>query len=359
MAISMEVLAFFLLLFISTRKYKMNMYFRFLPYLILFVFMAIRFDYGDGKEYRTMFYYLHEGVSTTKAEGIEPLYAWLNRILPSFEWVIIITSLIYVFAFYLIISRSLSYQQRGLGLLIMAIHPYILMVDMSAIRQSVAIALIIIGVFIANSYKCIYYIPFCILAAFFHKSAVVMLPVVFLFGKKHFSTFFKCIIFGGTMFFFLLPDKLFQLVETVMPAVGLDSANYLSYLYNGNENGSLAVLLSFMTMAFFLLCGDAVDEKYAIYVKMSVLAMIFEALQGKIQQFGRVDMYFLPFLALSLPLILKRDAKNLEIRAFRNSFLLNPTGCWLVEICFIAVFAWKLVGFMTPQFAYYSIFTAN
>ncbi|MDO4385126.1 MAG: EpsG family protein [Clostridia bacterium] len=359
MAISLEVITFFLLLFASTRKYKRNMYFRFLPYLILFIFMAVRFDYGDGKEYRSLFYYLHNNIKADVAEGVEPLYAWLNEALPNFQCVIVVTSFVYVVAVYLIMSKSLSYQQRGMGLLIMAIHPYILMVDMSAIRQSVAIALIIIGVYIANRYKRVYYVPFCILAVFFHKSAIAMLPIVFLFNKKHFSIFTKCVVFGGMVFFILMPDKLFDLVETIMLTIGLDSANYLMYLYNGNVNGSLAVILSVLIMIFFLLCGDAIDKKYAIYVKMSILAMFFEALQGRIQQFGRIDMYFLPFLTLSIPMILKRDTQNVEIRAFGNVFLLNQTGCWFVEICFIAVFAWKFIGFMTPQFAYYSIFTAG
>ena len=357
MAISLEVIVFFLLLFLSIRRYRANEYFRFLPYLIIFIFMAARYDYGDGKSYRIMFNTLHNGGSIN---DIEPLYTWINKLLPSFEIVIVITSFIYIAAFYLIISGTLSYQQRGLGLLIMAIHPYILMVDMSAIRQSVAIALIIIGVYIANKSKRIYYIPFCILATLFHKSAILLLPVIFLFSKKNFSALIKGIIFGGAVFFLLVPDRLFELMEVVLPVVGLDSSNYLAYLNNGNENGSLAIALSLIIMAFFIVFGDTVENRNAIYVKLSVLAMLFEALQGRIQQFGRIDMYFLPFLALSLPLILKRESQRvIRVKMFGKSFLLSRNVCWLAEICFIVVFAWKFIGFMTPQFAYQSVFTIN
>lgn len=354
MAISIEVIVFLLLVFITTRRYRSHVYFKYLPYLVVFAFMAIRYDYGDDRSYRAMFSYLHNGINEN---GIEPLYAWINKCLPNFGSVVVFASLIYVLVFYLVVSRVLTYKQRGLALLVLTLHPYILFVDMSAIRQSVAIALIVAGVYFANEYNRGWFIPFCILAALFHKSAIVLVPIFFLFGKHHFLVKTKLVIVGGTAFFLLMSDKLFRLLEIVLSVLKLNSANYLSYLYNGNENSGLAVALSFIVMAFFMLCGDAVDEKKAIYVKLSILAMVFEALQGRVQQFGRIDMYFLPFLVLSLPLILKNETKTLQVKMLKGSHIFNKYGCWLVEACFIAVFIWKLFGFMTPQFAYCSLFT--
>lgn len=356
MSISVEVIIFLLLLFIATRRYRTKLYLKCLPYLVIFTFMAIRYDYGDGKSYRELFNNLHNGAD---AKDIEPFYVWLNRILPSFELVVLVTSAIYVFAIYLLVSNTLTYRQRGLALFVMALHPYILMVDMSAIRQSVAIALAIIGVYVANKYKTIYFVPFCLIAALFHKSALILFPLLFIFGKRHFTTKMKMAILGGTVFFLLVPEKLFVLIEAVLSATKLNTLNYLSYLYNGNENSALAVLLSLIIMAFFMLCGDAVDHRNAIYVKLSIIAMVFEALQGKVQQFGRIDMYFLPFLIISLPLILKGNPQRLTVQFMSKEYSFNKYACWIVETCFVGVFAWKFMSFMTPQYAYYSIFTAR
>lgn len=356
MMLNVEVAAFLLLLFIATRKYRTNLYLRYTPYIIVFLFMAFRYNYGDEGAYRRIYNSLQSGVDV---DDVEPLYAWLNKISPNFTVIVILTSAVYVFAFYLIVSKVLTYEQRGLALLIMAVHPYILMVDMSAIRQSIAIAIVIVGVYVANKHRGVYFIPFCLLAYLFHKSAIVLLPVVFLFGKRHFSAHAKWIIFGGTVFFLLVPGKLFALLETVLDAVGLDTANYLAYLYNGGTNAVFAVLLSLCIMVFFMLCGNVVENKNAVYVKLSIFAMVLEALQGSVQQLGRIDMYFLPFLAISFPLILKNgQSQKLRINACGNTLALDRYGCWLVEFCFVAVFAWKLIGFMTPQYTYHSIFTA-
>ena len=353
MAIGAEVLLFFLLVFITTRRYRTNLYFRFFPYIVIFIFMAIRYDYGDGRSYRTMFASIHGG---DNIEGVE-LYVWINKLLPSFDAVIVITSLFYVWAIYFVLSRLLTYKQRGLALLVVTLHPYILMVDMSAIRQSVAIALILVGVYIANEYKSIFFVPFCLIATLFHKSAIILLPLIFLIRKRHFNAKGKWAILGGTVFFLIVPNRLFQLLEVVLAATKLNTANYLAYLYSGYKNGGLAVALSLIVMIFLMLCGNVVKEKNSIYVKLSILAMVFEALQGRVQTFGRIEMYFLPFLMMSLSMILKKEPQTLEVLAPNHVIVFNKYACWLIEGCFIAVFIWKLIGFMTPQFAYQSIFT--
>lgn len=113
--------------------------------------------------------------------------------------------------------------------------------------------------------------------------------------------------------------------------------------------------MSLIIMIFLMLCGNAVEGKNSIYVKLSILAMVFEVLQGKGQQFGRIDMCFLPFLTLSIPM--KKEPQTLEVLVPNGVLAFNKYACWLVEVCFIVVFIWKLIGFMTPQFAYQSVFT--
>lgn len=350
MAISAEVLLLFLLVFVSTQRYKFNQYFRFLPYFLVFIFMAIRADFGDGFVYRAEFENLQNG---NNWRNWEPLWVALNRLMPNFRAVIIVTSLIYVLAFYYIISKALSYKQRPLALAVLMIHPYILMVDMSAMRQSIAIAIIMLGAYTANKYRGFYFIPFCLLAALFHKSAIVLLPIVVLFNQKPFSRKIKWGIFGGTIFFLTFHNIFFHLLYNMMTAAKL--YYYRGYLYSVAQNGKLAVILSLIMLAFLLLCGDVVSGTNAIYVKLSVLAMAIEAMQGCVQQLGRIDMYFLPFLVLALPLILKE--KYLKIQFFHRSIVVNQYGCWIVQACLLAMFAKKLMGFMTPQYMYHTIFT--
>ena len=355
MAINATVIIFILLVFLTTRRYENNRYFRYLPYIVIFLFMAGRYDYGDGIAYRQMFDYLHYGMSVPGMK-LEPLYSFLNRVLPSFSAVVVVTSLIYVLAFYIIISGALTLKQRSLALIFAVLHPYILMVDMSAIRQSVAIALLMVGVYLANKYKAVLYIPFCVVATLFHKSAIVLLPVFFLFLKRKLAVKIKVVIMGATFFFLLAPEKLFGIINSLLKLTGLNNANYLSYLNNGYGNSIQAVALSFVQLIFFMLCGDSVEEKNTIYVKLSVIAIVAELLQGCIQTLGRIQMYFLPFIVVSLPLILKRKEKTLKVQLFNKSYEIK-NGNWIAEVCWIVVFIWKFVGFMTPRYAYRSVFT--
>lgn len=350
MAISAEMLLSFLLIFISTQKYKHNQYFRFLPYFLIFIFMAIRVDFGDGFVYRVEFENLQSG---NNRRNWEPLWVALNQLMPNFRAVIIVTSLMYVLAFYYVISKTLSYKQRTLALTVLMVHPYILMADMSAMRQSIAIAIIMLGVYTANKYRSFYFIPFCLFAMLLHKSVIVLLPIVVLFNQKPFSRKIKWGIFGGTILSLIFRNVFFHLLDTLMAAAKLNY--YREYLHGAAQNGKIAIMLSLVTMAFLLLCGDVVSEKNIIYVKLSVLAMVIEAMQGCVQQLGRIDMYFLPFLVLALPLILKEN--YLKIQFCRRSIVVNQYGCWIVQACLLAIFAKKLMGFMTPQYMYHTIFT--
>lgn len=354
MTFGVEALVFFLLIFISTRRYQKQLYFRFLPYIIMFVFMAIRYDYGDGKSYRMMFTYLHNGINI---KDIEPLYVWVNRILPSFDAVVIVTSLVYVFLFYYVLSKVLTYEQRGLALLVMVLHPYILMIDMSAIRQSIAIAIVFCGVYIANRYKCTLFIPFCLVATLFHKSAIILLPIVFLFEKRHFSKKVKWILFSGTVFFLIAAPKLVKVIESILTALKLNTNNYLAYLYSGYTNGNFAVVLSLLIMLFFMLYDDEVEKENAIYVKLSIIAMIMEALQGSIQSLGRIEMYFLPFFIISVPLIVKNTQQELNFSINGRILSLGKRGMMVIEACFVLMLLWKMSHFMTPQYAYHAIFS--
>lgn len=354
MTFVVKVIVFFLLILITTRRYQKHLYFRFLPYIIVFIFMAIRYDYGDGKSYRIMFTYLHNGMNI---KGVEPLYVWLNRILPSFEAVIVVTSLAYVLLFYYVISKVLTYEQRGLALLIMVLHPYILMIDMSAIRQSIAIAIVFCGVYVANRYKSTLFIPFCLVAALFHKSAIILLPIVFMFGKHHLSKKSKWILFSGTVFFLVAAPKLVEAVESILAALKFNTNNYLAYLYSGYTNGIFAIILSLLIMLFFMLYGDEVEIENAIYVKLSIVAMILEALQGSIQSLGRIEMYFLPFFIISVPLIVKNAQQELTFSINGRVFSLDRKGMMVIETCFILMILWKMSHFMTPQYAYRTIFS--
>lgn len=359
--INVEIAFFLLVILFSIHKYNGNAYFRFLPYIIVFLFMAIRYNYGDGPAYRNMFFIFNSSAQELKSieytyDDIEPLYRLFNRVMPSFQSVIILTSAFYVAAFCFLISKILTYGQRQLAILVWVLHPYILMVDMSAIRQEIAISIIMIGVYVANKRNSVWFLPFCLLATLFHKSAIVCVFICFLFQKRPFGFKTKLLTFLTTVLFLLFSKKLLDLVQVFLSTLNLNTANYLYYLNNGNKNGVLAVVVSLAIMVFFMFFGDSVDCKNAVYVKLSILAVTFEALQGAVQQFGRISMYFLPFFVISLPLILKGKAP-IEIRVLNRIIVVDKKSLTVAEACFLIMFIWKFLGFMTPQYAYTTILT--
>ena len=104
--------------------------------MVLFLFAALRYMYGS--DYSS--YYGH--YLNIQAGGASPYDEWgftmLNQLAPSFEFIIALTSAVFVWSSYKLVVGELSTEYAWLGLLIFIINPYLFLMNLSAIRQCMA-----------------------------------------------------------------------------------------------------------------------------------------------------------------------------------------------------------------------------
>lgn len=276
-------------------------------FFALFVFSAIRYDYGnDYASYLRWFNYIKSTGSNPFGEQI--LYTFLNKISPSFNFLLTIVSGFYLYTVYRLIKNNVSDNYIGVSFLIFLINPYLFLMNLSAIRQSIAIALFIIAVYFSKKRKIIPYIVLILLATLFHKSAIILLPFYFWANGKKVKKWHIIAILAVIVFLFFTPDKFNDLITYFLEF--FDDKTYNHYFSEGTGNSIRSTVLTAVYLIYLLLNIFKLDGKALVYTKLYVIALIFAVLAYKLSMLTRLQMYFDIFSVVSLPGIIEWNIKN-------------------------------------------------
>lgn len=308
-----------------------------IAFFVLFAFAALRYMYGN--DYASYLYH-YNSIQTgweSPFDG-EPLYTLLNQFFPSFYWLIAVTSLAFVMAVYLLVHRNLEQEYAWLGLLIFVISPYLFLMNLSAIRQCIAMVFFIVAVYFGVRRKPIFYIAFVVIGALFHKSAYVLLPVYILLDDRRFKKR-HVVITVVALFLLLWVVDLSSII--IWAAQIFDDANYMAFANNGLTNSLRATLLTGISFVYVLGNLPKLQGKEVMIGKLYLLSLILGILAYRLAMLTRIQMYFDIFAVVALPTIfcrvqqspalVYRDKKMLTIWNIANKYVL-PVLILLVYI---------------------------
>lgn len=287
---------FFSLPCFNNKKYPLFIF----SFFLLFLFLALRYDYGN--DYMS-YYYIHMSINEgLKAWGENDiLFKYLNILIPNFYLLISITSLFYISTIYFLIRNTLEIKKYWFAILLLLINPYLFLMQLSSIRQTIAACFIVFSFYFATKRKYLYYIFFVLIATGFHKSAIVLLPVYFLLNESRVNrkTYVLIYVFLG----FLLGTSL---LETILNEALYYFPSYLSFIEQGLHNSLRSLLIS--SFFFFLVTFNInkLQGKEIIYGKIALIATIISLLTFKLSMISRIGMYFNIYLIIAIPLIFSR-----------------------------------------------------
>jgi len=158
-----------------------------LAFAVIFVFLALRYDYGnDYMAYLEGFGNINIwgwGQATVTDRYWEPGWVFLNILFRPFGFFALVafTSLATCIVFYRLIRNFVPAQFQWFAVFLYAFDPYMILVPASAMRQTIGILLFLIAIeFLYKKKRLIFvYLALTIVAATFHKTAYV-LPILFL-----------------------------------------------------------------------------------------------------------------------------------------------------------------------------------
>lgn len=300
------------------RRYirKDKLFFFFMA-IILAVFAGLRTRGNDTFAYRHMYEIMASGLSAIRAISWSnlasaPGFTFINILLKTagftFQNYLMVYALFTVITYLWFIRKYSCHTLFSVFLFFtMGIYDF----TMAAIKQTFAVALLIIATDRAIQKKYISFVIFVLIAELFHPYSFIYLIVPFLsfksWSKKTYLLLFASVIIAFGLQYFLDP------ILSITEAIGSD--------YDRTELSSegvnifrvlvawVPVVLSFLARNLIQKDDDRVANTIMNLAMVNAMIM-FVGLFGTANYFARLANYFLIFQALALPWVLNYFEKN-------------------------------------------------
>lgn len=284
--------------------------FRIFTFLILFLFLALRYGYGnDYFGYYSIHTLINNGVAAYGWNDV--LFRMMNLMIPNFYLFIAIISLIYIIAIHFLIRKNLKVNLYWIAVSILLINPYLFLIHLSGLRQTLAIVFFIFAVHFGIKRKPILYILFVLIATGFHSSAIFLLPLYLILNEKAFGkrgvlvTFILTILLLFTPLFDVITNKFFEYFP-----------KYEVYYEMDKQNSLRSMIISSFFYLFLLFNINKLSGKELVYGKLSLIAAMISMLTIKIAMISRIGMYFDLFLIITIPQIIDKFSSNTQKYVF-------------------------------------------
>ena len=345
-----------LLSFFTTFLSRKNKKLFIIPFLLLIIFAAFRYNYGnDYIDYFNCFNYIHNGI---KIFQDEILYYYLNKFFLNFQFMIACISTIYLYLVYLIIKKNVSEKYYYLAIFIFLINPYLFLMSLSAIRQTLATCFFIVSLYFSYKRKILPYIILIVTAALIHKSAIILLPIYFVANDKKIKNKNLLFVIFIILIFVFIPKYFYDLLNYVLSF--FNDKNFNFYVSEGMNNSIRSVILSSIIFVYVVLNIKKLSGKELMYSKLYLISLILNILSINISMITRVQMYFDIFAIITIPAIFNIN-NNSNIKEKRFLLFLNK---YFLPFLVIIIFCLRYYSFFTNPlwkefFTYISIFSGG
>lgn len=279
----------------NKRLYKVS-------FFIIGAFAVLR--YGLGNDY---FSYMrcYESIrnGTNDPFKREIAFTLLNKLSPSFYLLVAVLAIFFVYVVYKLLKSNLDGIYKSLGFLIFVVNPYLFLMNLSAMRQSVASCLFIISLKYARERKFIKYLLLIALATLFHTSAIILLPIYLIANDKKVGRF-QMIAFLVITIVLLSENSIVDMVITsVLDLLG--NKQYEYYYSEGATNSLRATLLTGISFLYVLMNLKHLEGSQLLCGKLCLIGLLFGVLAYRVSMLTRLQMYFDIFSVVALPSIVE------------------------------------------------------
>jgi hypothetical protein len=297
-------------------------------FLILFVFSAIRYKYGnDYENYQKIFddhqEFSYETISDVINYFYEPGWILLNQIFGRFGYfsLIIFISAAYCFGNYRFICSHIRSDYYGYAVFIFLFSPNYFLINLSSMRQSIASLFFIKSIDYVIKRRPVRYTATILFASTFHYSSIMLLPIYLLAAPA--TNTRKIFGFTTTALYFILYFMGSQIALPLIEVLVSLTGKYDFY----QEEGVIATgfgFLFFSVQLLFIVYYTGSTKRDLVFTRIAALNSLIVPLGMVNHMAGRYSLYLLPALLFITPNLFNRI----------NSALLK-VGFVFVNIAFI------------------------
>jgi transmembrane protein EpsG len=276
----------------------------------VFLFLALRYEFGnDYRIYHDSFLIINSSSPNSLSyflKHFEPGWILLNWLFKSigFFSMTAFLALCNCIVYYKFITKHVDNKLYWFSIFLYIFYPNFMLIHSSAMRQSVAILLIIYSIdFLLNKNAAKYFL--CVgIASLFHYPAIIFIPIYFLrFVNYRIRIVYGFIILLAFVSLFIVGE---HLVYSTKQFIAQFTDKYEYYSTQGSLNTGVGFLYYFTLLTLLVYYERFQDRETALVFKIAILSFMFMPLTLILEILSRAGMYFAPATLVAYPNIILR-----------------------------------------------------
>ena len=330
---------YFLFMYIPTMFCLINNYIKtrrnyFIIFSLIFLILIGYTRYEFGADY-VSYYKIYNYILNNEIEQVKRFelgYIFLNKVFIFFK--LHFNALIGTITLFnlILIYKTIFFILEKTKYFYLCIFTYMSLYSLffyhlSMIRQSIAISLFFYSIKFIYNKKFKEYIFIIIIATFFHKSAILLLPVYFFIQVNTLKIMYYNLFLIFCYIISLNRKYMINLYMTILKILNMENYIYYIFTKSGGELFSFKnIVIILVTYVFLYLLKNEKNEKYKLVLKILILnnlIYIFSMGAGililnRIVDYFKIFYIFFPIIMLKK--IYKIRIKNLNIK---NIFIIS------------------------------------
>ena len=281
----------------------------FVVFLPVFVFLALRYNYGnDYLGYLGIFEDIaSRPVLSYEYEEFRIEIGWLalNRIFAVIGFFPMIAFLAFVNCYLLgrFVRRFVSARYYWVAVLIYIFFPGNMLIQASAMRQTVAIGLFLLAVEFLVDRRAIAYSVCMAIAMLFHTSVGVLFPIYLIGDKRiHIRPFASLILILLYALVIIFSKSIVSFLLGSLEVFGVFD-RYAVYEAEGVISSGLGILLNFANLLLLLYFHDKQSFDVRVVFRVAIFGLYVSAIAISLEILGRMAFYFSVISMVTVPLI--------------------------------------------------------
>jgi hypothetical protein len=279
--------------FASLAKSQKSDYWLKLSFILIFLFLALRYDYGNdymgylddflSREYLDM--------SSQFEIGWQILCLLFKPV--GFFYMVGFLAAINCMVYYRFIKKYVSSSYYWLAVLIFVFDPHCMLILSSAMRQSVAVMIFVYSIDYLYKKDLVRYVLCIGMASMFHTSALVLLPLYLLsYFDIKLNNFYAVVLY-------ILYLTLFIYLPLLLPAISeyinLYFKGYNKYEFSGNFTLKTGFGYLFYLFLYWLILYYAKSKnENSVFFYLAILSLFVGIIASFNTIFDRLTMYLMP-----------------------------------------------------------------
>lgn len=305
----------------ESAKKSQQKYFSLFLFLFLFLFMGLR--YGVGQDYFFTYVPIYEQVVFTgTASNIEIGYLWLNQFLSFFfsDYAMLFMVTAFIFVGFSIGACS-QYNSSWILMIYVFFAGGFYLYSFNVMRQCIVISIFYYSLRFIRERKTWLYFLLNGLAACFHVTALLFLPLYFILDKRFKSWQYLILIIIGFALRLVAPQILSVLLA------GTKYENYLTgYYQDSSKLINVSQILNIIIFAIYFrhVKKDNSDKKAIIFLNIHFIGLFTTIFMGVIPLVFRITTMFYLVQFLSVPYFIN----NYCIKKQKKLYMILAVGIY-------------------------------